>query len=47
LDCRVVQVVDVGANTLFIAEVLAARCLSEELPLVYHNREYWKLSQLE
>jgi flavin reductase (DIM6/NTAB) family NADH-FMN oxidoreductase RutF len=42
-DCRVVNSVAVGENTLFIAEVLDARGEGEGNPLVYHNREYWKL----
>lgn len=46
LDCRVVETFDAGMNTLFIAEVVAARDLSEGQPLVYHNRKYWQLSQL-
>jgi len=47
LDCRVVQTFDAGANTLFIAEVVAARGTGEGQPLVYHNREYWQLSRLK
>ena len=43
LDCRVVNSMPVGENTLFIAEVLDARGEGEGVPLVYHNREYWKL----
>jgi flavin reductase (DIM6/NTAB) family NADH-FMN oxidoreductase RutF len=46
LDCRVAQTFDVGENTLFIAEVLAAQNIGDGQPLIYHNREYWKLSQL-
>jgi len=42
-DCRVVNSMPVGENTLFIAEVLDARGEGEGQPLVYHNREYWKL----
>ena len=42
-DCRIVNSVPVGENTLFIAEVLDARGEGEGQPLVYHNREYWKL----
>ncbi|GAB4545596.1 MAG: hypothetical protein Fur002_19830 [Anaerolineales bacterium] len=42
LDCRIVQTFDAGTNTLFIAEVLAARAF-EGKPLAYHNREYWTL----
>jgi flavin reductase (DIM6/NTAB) family NADH-FMN oxidoreductase RutF len=45
-DCRVVESFDAGMNTLFIAEVLAARGLGDGLPLMYHNRKYWKLSEL-
>ncbi len=48
LDCRVVQTFDAGMNTLFIAEVLAARDMNvnEEMPLIYHNRKYWRLSEI-
>jgi flavin reductase (DIM6/NTAB) family NADH-FMN oxidoreductase RutF len=42
-DCRIVNSVPVGENTLFIAEVLDARGEGEGVPLVYHNREYWQL----
>ncbi len=47
LDCRVVETFDAGMNTLFIAEVVAARGTGEGQPLLYHNRAYWKLSQLK
>ena len=47
LDCRVVQTFEAGINTLFIAEVLAACDANDEQPLIYHNRKYWELSQLE
>jgi flavin reductase (DIM6/NTAB) family NADH-FMN oxidoreductase RutF len=46
LDCRILQTVDAGMNSLFIAEVLAARSFGEDQPLLYHNRKYWRLSQL-
>ena len=42
-NCRVTQSIPVGENTLFIAEVIAAKVESEGVPLVYHNRVYWKL----
>ena len=42
-DCRVVSSMPVGENTLFVAEVLDARGEGQGEPLVYHNREYWKL----
>ena len=45
MDCRVIQTFDAGMNTLFIAEVVAARGDGKGVPLVYHNREYWKLSK--
>ncbi len=46
LDCRVVETYNAGMNTLFIAEVLAARGSEDGQPLVYHDRKYWQLSQL-
>ncbi|RPJ21872.1 MAG: flavin reductase [Chloroflexi bacterium] len=42
-DCRVVSSMPVGENTLFVAEVVDARGGGEGEPLVYHNRQYWKL----
>jgi len=43
-NCRVVQAIPVGENTLIVAEVIAARGEGEGDPLVYHNRVYWKLA---
>jgi flavin reductase (DIM6/NTAB) family NADH-FMN oxidoreductase RutF len=40
LDCRVRQVIPAGMNTVFLAEVVAARGDGEGRPLVYHNRKY-------
>ncbi len=42
-DCRVLNAYPVGENTLFVAEVIAARGEGEGDPLVYHNRVFWKL----
>ncbi len=42
-NCRVVNSIPVGENTLFIAEVITARGEGEGDPLVYHNRVFWKL----
>ena len=42
-SCRVMTSIPIGENTLFIAEVIAARGEGQGEPLVYHNREYWKL----
>ncbi len=47
MDCHVLQTYDAGMNTLFIAEVIAAKGNGKGEPLIYHNREYWKLSQLK
>jgi len=44
-NCRVVNSIPVGENTLFIAEVIATHGDGEGEPLVYHNREYWKLAK--
>ncbi len=43
-NCKVVKTVPVGENTLFVAEVIAARGEGEGYPLVYHNRAYWNLT---
>jgi len=43
-NCRVLNAVPVGENTLFIAEVIAAQGEGNNEPLVYHNRVYWKLT---
>ncbi|MBI5945652.1 MAG: flavin reductase family protein [Chloroflexi bacterium] len=47
LDCRVVETFNAGMNTLFIAEVLTVRSSDDGLPLIYHNRKYWGLSELK
>jgi flavin reductase (DIM6/NTAB) family NADH-FMN oxidoreductase RutF len=44
-NCRVVTSIPVGENTLFVAEVIAARGEGEGSPLVYHNRVYWRLNE--
>ena len=43
LDCRVTQSIPLGTNTLFLAEVVAARGNGAGQPLVYHDRKYQKL----
>lgn len=43
-NCRVVNAIPVGENTLFVAEVIAARGEGEGIPLVYHNRVYWNIT---
>jgi flavin reductase (DIM6/NTAB) family NADH-FMN oxidoreductase RutF len=43
IDCRVKQSIDVGPNTLFVGEVVAARTRRESQPLVYHDRQYRRL----
>jgi flavin reductase (DIM6/NTAB) family NADH-FMN oxidoreductase RutF len=47
LDCHVIQTFDAGMNTLFIAEVVAARSFGEDRPLIYHSRRYWGLTDLK
>lgn len=42
-NCRVVNSMPVGENTLFVAEVVAVRGEGEGEPLVYHNRVYHRL----
>lgn len=43
LDCRVTETIAVGTNTLFLAEVVAARGNGKGKPLVYHDRKYRRL----
>jgi flavin reductase (DIM6/NTAB) family NADH-FMN oxidoreductase RutF len=43
-NCRVVNAISVGENTLFVAEVIAAQGEGTGEPLAYHNRVYWKLA---
>ena len=43
LDCRVVQTIQAGSNSLYLAEVVAARSNRADPPLIYHNRKYHKL----
>lgn len=44
LDCRVTQAIEVGKNTLFLAEVVAARGDGSGEALVYHNQKYRNLA---
>ncbi|MFZ5909088.1 MAG: flavin reductase family protein [Chloroflexota bacterium] len=44
LDCRVTQAIPAGTNTLFLAEVIAARGNGEGTPLLYHDRQYWRMA---
>ena len=44
-NCRVVEAIPAGENTLLVAEVIAVRGEGEGNPLVYHNRVYWKLGE--
>lgn len=46
LDCRVVQAIEAGENTLLLAEVVAAQGEFEGEPLIYHHRAYWHLDRL-
>ena len=46
-NCRVVNSMPVGENTLFVAEVIAAQGEGTGEPLVYHNRVYWNLARQE
>ncbi|PKN91971.1 MAG: flavin reductase [Chloroflexi bacterium HGW-Chloroflexi-6] len=45
LDCRVVTMLGSGTHTVFVGEVLAARDLNGENPLVYFDRQYRKLQK--
>jgi flavin reductase (DIM6/NTAB) family NADH-FMN oxidoreductase RutF len=43
LDCQVVKAIEVGSNTLFLGEVLAAKTGGDGSPLIYHNQDYRQL----
>jgi flavin reductase (DIM6/NTAB) family NADH-FMN oxidoreductase RutF len=45
LDCRMVQNIPVGMNTVFLAEVVAVRADDHDEPLVYHDRTYRQLEK--
>jgi flavin reductase (DIM6/NTAB) family NADH-FMN oxidoreductase RutF len=45
VDCRVVATLDSGQHTIFVGEVLAAKCLNDGWPLVYFNRDYRQLQK--
>jgi flavin reductase (DIM6/NTAB) family NADH-FMN oxidoreductase RutF len=45
MDCRVLQTIPAGMNTVFLAEVVAISGDAEGQPLVYHDRGYWKLTK--
>jgi flavin reductase (DIM6/NTAB) family NADH-FMN oxidoreductase RutF len=44
-DCRVEQIIPVGMNTVFIADVMEARYFGEGQPLTYFNRDYHWLAE--
>lgn len=44
-DCRVTQTIPVGTNTLFLAEVVAAKSHGNGLPLVYYDRGYRRIGE--
>ncbi len=46
LDCRVKQVIPLGASMLFLAEVVATQGNKTDSPLIYHNRTYHKIIEL-
>jgi len=46
-NCKIVNSIPVGENTLFIAEVIAVRGEGEGDPLVYHNRVYHRIIKTE
>lgn len=43
-NCRVLNSQSFGENTLFLAEVVAAKNAQDGDPLAYHNRVFWKLT---
>jgi flavin reductase (DIM6/NTAB) family NADH-FMN oxidoreductase RutF len=44
LDCRVTQAVEAGDHTIFVAEVAHAGVRSDDMPLLYYNRDWRHLA---
>jgi flavin reductase (DIM6/NTAB) family NADH-FMN oxidoreductase RutF len=44
-DCHVVSEFDVGINVIVIGMVEEGKVQSAETPLIYSDRQYWKLQQ--
>lgn len=45
MDCQVTQTIQLGMNTLFIAEIVAIKPDDHDAPLVYHDRTYQRLKE--
>ena len=45
LECRVIHRYEMPNSTLFVGEVVSAVLNREEMPLVYFNRGYWRISK--
>lgn len=45
-DCRLWQEIVAGTHTLFLGEVVAARASETFHPLLYGNRQYWRLPEV-
>jgi flavin reductase (DIM6/NTAB) family NADH-FMN oxidoreductase RutF len=45
VDCRVINTLNSGAHTIFVGEVLAARRLDAQNPLIYFDRDYRHLQK--
>ncbi|MBI1802776.1 MAG: flavin reductase family protein [Chloroflexi bacterium] len=46
LDCRVVAEFDVGLNVILIGLAQAGGAQNDEHPLIYSNRQYWRINKL-
>jgi flavin reductase len=44
VDCAVINEINLGISTLFIAEVVAAKAEQGD-PLLYHDRDYFRLGE--
>ena len=44
-DCHVVTEFDVGLNVIVIGMVETGEVQHSEMPLIYSDRQYWKLSK--
>ena len=44
VECKVVNVIDLGDHTMFVGEVQEAS-LGSKAPLLYHKLKYWKIGE--
>ncbi len=44
VECKAVQIIELGDHTMFVGEVLEATANQKE-PLIYHKKNFWKFGE--